>query len=124
MKASSRDILFLTIAVCFVSGCQVGQVVEIGPQSYFNYPNSNVKAIGPVKVSMAGPGGFMQGFTSGETDAQLYSKALAQVQGANLIIDYVKTTRVYYPFVFPIYWSKVELEGTAARMEIGQQILK
>jgi hypothetical protein len=44
------------------------------------------------------------------------------VSGANLLIDYVKTYTVY-AFAF-IFWSEMELEGTAAKMEVGKTILK
>ena len=118
-------ILMALVIACTIIGCKAGQIVEIGPQTHFNYPNSNVRALGPVKIEMDGPGAFgMPALRTGEMDQKLYNEALAQVEGANLIIDYVKTTSLYHAPIIPIWWSTMTLEGTAARMELGRQSLR
>jgi hypothetical protein len=124
MKVFFINTLLLAMAIGLVGGCKVGEFAEIGPQSHFNYPNSNVKAIAPVKVSMNGPSGFLPTFGTGELDEKMYNTAIAQVEGANLLIDYVKTTKIYMVPVIGISWTTNELEGTAAKMELGQQTLK
>ncbi len=116
--------IFIAITIgCLVPGCKMMQIAEIGPQTHFNYPNSNVKALGPVKVEADGPSGLMMTFRTGEMDQKLYNTAIAQVEGANIIVDYIRTTDVYYVPVLPIFWSKVKLEGTAAKMELGVQVI-
>ena len=109
-----------------LAGCQTGQLSEMGPNSHFVFPNSNVTALGPVKVSLSGEVGFFSPPTikTGELDATVYNKAIRQVVGADMVIDYVRTTRLYmFPFL-PIFWTDVQLEGTAAKMELGKQSLK
>ena len=114
------------VGVCAVAGCKVGQVTQIGPQSYFNYPNSNVTPLGPVKARVPGPGGLMLQTATGELDAKVYREALAKVPEANLLIDYVKTTHMYMAplWLVNVYWSEIEIEGTAAKMEVGKQVLR
>jgi len=126
---SSRKPLLLVVAaglVCVLCGCQMAQLNEVGPQSHFAYPNSNVKALGPVRVTERGPTTFLAPPTikTGELDAALYNKAISQVAGANMVIDYVRTTKLYSDMIIPIYWTELELEGTAAKMEVGKQELR
>ena len=112
------------ICLLAVTGCRTGQFVSYQPQSGFNYPNSNVTPLGPVKVSVPGPS-YVFGqpdWLSSDSEETVYKAALAQYQGANLITDYV---RIYKKHTFwPFTWTKLELEGTACKMEVGKQTLK
>jgi hypothetical protein len=80
-----------------------------------------------VKAKVDGPGSvfIFSGFNS-DHDAQIYNAALSQVAGASLITDYTRIYKVYMlPLpVVPVFWSTLEIEGTAAKMEVGKQILK
>ena len=97
----------------------------MGPQTHFSYPNSNVKSLGPVKVTMKQPGSFMvPRIQTGADDERLYNQALSKVSGANVVLDYVRTTTLYVWPLPAIYWTEEVFEGTAARMETGQQGLQ
>jgi hypothetical protein len=120
-------VLVLTVAgllsALTLGGCAMASFAQIGPQSHFDFPNSNVKALGPVKVKVPGrTTAFIPPLPKAEDDVMMYNVALAQVEGANIITDYIKIIRIYG--LGPIYWSEYELEGTAAKMEVGQRDLK
>ena len=124
MKKTSllQSLVCIAFAITLV-GCAQFKVVEIGPQSHFDFPNSNVTPLGPVKVKTAGGSGFMvPPLKTSEDDLKLYNEAIAQSNGATMIIDYVRTYTVY-GFLF-VYWSEMEIEGTAAKMEVGKHDLK
>ncbi len=111
------------VSLAALAGCFSGQYTQIGAQSHFDYPNSNIKALGPVKVMVPGQGRFgSPPLPTSDDEVKLYNAALAQVEGADLVVDYVKTWRLY-GFMW-WYWSELELEGTAADMEVGRQRLK
>lgn len=103
----------------------MGQFFEIGPESHFIYPNSNVKSLGPVKATIKTQPTFgMPSFKTGDQESKLYYKALGQVAGADVIIDYIKTTTLYQIPIVAMFYSKTTIEGTAAKMEIGRQVLR
>lgn len=116
--------LVTLITICASSGCTVGYFYRLGPQSHFAYPNSNVKALGPVKLKTQTKTSVTPQVTTGDNDEMVYNKAIAQVAGANMILDYVRVSTVYKWPGLPIYWNEEELEGTAAQMEVGKQGLK
>ena len=80
--------------------------------------------MGPVKVKVSGSASIFKqpSLVTAENDTTVYMAALAQLPGANLVIDYTKiyTGKMFWPF----YWQRLELEGTACKMEGGQQIIK
>lgn len=125
MKYSMAFTTIVTVACMFaLAGCKAGQYMELGPQSHFDYPNSNVKALAPVKVKVPGHTCVLIGFPNptAEDDLKAYNAAIAQVDGANMITDYIMVYTFYsVPFVS---WSEITLEGTAAKMEVGQQELR
>ena len=113
------------LSACGLGGCAVAQYTEIGPQSHFIFPNSNVKALGPVKVKVPGRSTWgMPPVPDSGDHLRAYNAALQQVEGANLIIDYVKIIKLYGIPILYVYWSEIELEGTAAKMEVGKQVLQ
>jgi hypothetical protein len=112
-----------------LAGCKslVLQQAILGPQSHFAFPNSDVKDLGPVRVVVTKPATLdFPEFTS-EDDLKLYNTALAQVEGANIILDYCKIVRWYtilvwpYPPIFKIQ-IETELQGRAAKMEVGEHM--
>jgi hypothetical protein len=113
-----------TALLVVISGCLEQQYVVHGSQTYFDFPNSNVTPLGPVKVEVPGPSSFLAppDMISSESDNIVYTAALAQQPGANLIIDY---TKMYKSYMFwPVQWTKLQLEGTACKMEVGKQEMK
>ncbi len=121
-----------TVATLFLAAlttaCTAASMTRLGPQSHFVYPNSNVKQLGPVKVKKRGDVRLFvpDNLRTAESDRDLYDAAIRQVQGANLITDYAVTARTKWVYLYYIYlfWNEYELQGTAARMEVGQQELK
>jgi hypothetical protein len=125
MQKGSATILLLVLFCLGSAGCQAAQFTKLGPQTHFDFPNSNVIPLGPVKAKVDGPGSVFAfpGFSS-DYEAQLYNAAISQVAGANMITDYIRTYKVYTLLLLPVYWTTLEIEGTAAKMEVGKQILK
>ena len=121
-------ISFLTLVMFagafMLGGCQVGQISQLSPQSNFNYPNSNVKPLGPVKVKIPGRTCWMYPpLPCGDDESKLHNAAIAKVGGATMVVDYVQTVRLYNLYLIPLWWSELELEGTAAKAEVGKQKL-
>ena len=106
------------------AGCTVGQFYRIGSNSHFAYPNSNVKALGPVVVKSTRFDMFGPSMMNSDADVKLFDKAISQVEGANILSDYVRVTTLKATPVIPVHWVEESIEGTAARMEVGQQDIK
>lgn len=120
----SLSLASLGLAV-FLGGCTVGQFHRLGPNSHFAYPNSNVKDLGPVSAKIPGTASWLvfPSHMTAEIDQKIYDAAMQQVDGANTIIDYVRTTTIRVIPLLNIFWTSERIEGTAARMEIGRQHL-
>lgn len=109
----------------FLSSCIGWEYCELGPQSHFVYPNSNVEELGPVLVKKyKWDIGFFFSAQSSEIDEDLFNAALAQCSDANLIVNYAKVVSGYFIWPLPVVLYKIALEGTAARAEVGKQQLK
>jgi len=126
MKTS--NIFILLIAALSLAGCTAGQVIRFSPASHFIHPNSNVKILGPVTVEESGGWSLFvppPTRTSAE-DGKLYQAALSQQPGADVIVDFVVTTKVImWPLVyFTIFTTNHKLEGFAAKKVVGIQELK
>jgi hypothetical protein len=119
-KAGPLTLLGATVTL-LATGCQTGVYTSRSPQSHFDFPNSNVTPLGPVKVEVSGPSNFLKppDVVTSDSDQLVYTAALAQQPGANLLIDYTKIYKSYS--FFPFTWSKLQLEGTACKMELGKQ---
>lgn len=121
-------VFFLLVVIFTVSclvGCQTFQDISMGPQTHFDYPNSNIVPLGPVKAKTSGETQvlfFGDLFPKSENYDKVYNTALSKVNGANLITDYV-LKRNYYNAVL-VNWTEYEIEGTANKMVRGQQELK
>ena len=116
----------LLASLFVLGGCTIASSVRLAPQSHFVHPNSNVKALGPVKATAKSTLGLVpQGMRTSEMDAMLYNKALAQQQDADMIIDYVMTSRLLLiPLLYlNFYMTTYELQGTGAKAEVGKQVL-
>ncbi len=125
MKTTSCFAGLVVLSTGFVSsGGTVGYFYRVGPQSHFAFPNSNVKALGPVKLKTQTKASVTPQVTTGDNDEMVYNQAIAQVAGANILLDYIRVSTVYKWPGLPIYWNDEELEGTAAQMEVGKQGLR
>lgn len=124
MKAQTFVTRLLILACVLVSGCTVSSFSRIGPETNFAYPNSNIKALGPVEAGFTGSVTFLSlpDIRTSESDRRLMEEALQKSEGANLIADYVVTSTIKSFILF--YWVNHEIEGVAARMDVGSQVLK
>lgn len=91
-------------------------------ETHFSFPNSNVTPLGQVKSSLSKWSIGLLPVDSGDA-LNLVNEAIAQKSGANLMLNYIIDTRItiFLPFV---YKADMLVEGTAAKMEIGEQELQ
>jgi hypothetical protein len=113
------------ITVAFLIGIITGCAVKGGnfsTETHFSFPNSNVVPLGQVKSSMS-KWSFLFPDVSGNETLELMKEAIAQQPGADMLINYVLDTEntMFLPFVYKI---DMVLEGTAAKMQIGEQDLR
>jgi hypothetical protein len=107
-----------------LSSCTLARQCETGAQSHFVPPNSNVKTLGPVSIKVKSGLRFLTIDTkTGKDDLDIYNQALAQVAGANVIVDYRRVTSLKYPLLPFITWKETEFSGTAAKIVAGRQRL-
>ena len=113
------------ICLVFAMGIATGCSMKFGglePNTQFVYPNSNVKVLGPVSASMTKIGILMLGgFFSGDDIRSVYREALAQREGANVIVNFNQDT-------VSTVWGLVtvntySISGDAASMEVGKKRL-
>ena len=106
------------------TGCTVMHMSYPEAQSHFDYPNSNVTPMGHAKGT-ATTAGMMPAMQEADLEEQAINQALAST-GGDLLVDYHLTTDVkLIPLMFiNFYTTTVTVEGTAAKMEIGKQVLK
>lgn len=127
----SKIYLTLIIASMFFVGCTIKQG-DFAPETHFSYPNSNVKPLGQVKASIKKASFIKTPDITAEDVNKLFEDALGQKPGADLIINYkTTTTSTMYPLptpmgiIIPLYNTvQIDLEGTAASMDIGLQELQ
>lgn len=114
------------VVLTFCNGCTVGYHHRMNPATHFTPPNSNVKPLGPVSVKLKGMVSWLgpPSWMTSDTDARVYNAALSQVDGADVIIDYVRTTTLRNWPGLQIYWTEEVLEGTAAKVVVGEQSLE
>lgn len=127
MKQSRYKLLLLTILFGLVlSGCTAGMANRFQPASHFVHPNSNVKILGPVHVSLKSGISIMlpPPVRTAEMDKKLYQMALAQQSGADVIVDFVVTAKItMYPLYITFYKVEYILDGMAAKKIVGKQEL-
>lgn len=119
-------LLMFGLCIFFLAGCAVGGSARLNPNSHFAFPNSNVKPIGPVVGSSSTFSIIMPTMITGELMESAYKDALSK-SGGDMIIDAVETSTtrmIPTPFYITFYFTSFDVEGTAAKMELGKQILK
>lgn len=118
-----KNLKKMTFPICLtgflaltMTGCttQWGGIV---PRSKFIYPNSNVTSLGPVKASYKKTSFFIPPHFDFANAKDTYDKALQQVPGANVIIDYREDTSLSMIMFFSTITYTID--GTAAKMEVG-----
>jgi len=110
--------------LCLVlAGCTTMNSVDLNPQSRFDYPNSNVYPLGKVVGKASTSSIFMPPFLSSEVEEAAIKNALAQKPGADLLINYTGIAKVTMVPFLSVYTLTYEVEGTAAKMNIGTQKL-
>ncbi|WP_347989658.1 hypothetical protein [Methylomonas sp. AM2-LC] len=91
------------------------------PTTHFAYPNSNVQPLGHISAEVKEGMFLIPPKLTKEKVLKLMSDALAEQPGADTIINYrLDTTYTSYPFY---YVQTVKLEGTAAKMQVGEKSL-
>jgi hypothetical protein len=123
MKISKTLLIFTALA--FV-GWTMGRRYESGHSSHFAFPNSNVIPLGPAKATVVTEQsvGVPSPLRSGESDLKVFNAAIAQVSGADLLIDWTMKNEIKRAGPLPFYWTVSSVEGTAAKMEVGNKKLR
>lgn len=111
--------VMLTMTGCFFKRNYLN---GIGPKSHFAYPNSNViplgKAIGEATVTRLG---MMPPMISAELKEEALLNAISQIPEADILVDYVMTSSATTVLFFQTL--TIHVEGTAAKMTVGEQKL-
>jgi len=112
------------IGLITLASLQVGCSTTRGtfqPNTHFAYPNSNVRPLGHIVASTKEGSFIIPPELTKEKALKLVNDALAQKPGADMIVNYrLDTTYTLYPFYTV---QEIKLEGTAAKMEVGEQAI-
>lgn len=113
------------LSLLIFSACVIASTADFVPQTHFDFPNSNVKPIGPAKGKATNFRIFVPSNVDSDLEENAYRSALQQT-GGDMLIDVYKTssTRMLNLLYLTFYWTTLEVEGIAANMEIGKQELK
>lgn len=114
-------------ATVLTAGCTTTNSLGYIPQSNFSFPNSNVIPMNTVTGSSTTTmiGLIPPGVPGSQIEAAV-NDAKSKAAGADLLLDVVgNVTQTIIPLIyFQIYTTTVEVEGVAAKSEIGRQQLK
>lgn len=117
----------LMMAAVMLSSCTQTLYMGRVPQTHFTYPNSNVSPLNQVsgesnaKIKLFTPPGLTSSIIN-----EAYYNALSKAPGSDGIINanaYQVITLIPL-YVIQLYIMKYRIEGTAAKQEIGKQVLK
>lgn len=104
-----------------VAGCTVGSGALLQPQSHFDFPNSNVIPLGKVHGEATAVS-FFPSPMDADLQEQAVQSALKQ-KGGDILIDYTYSYKIVSLMIIPIYTTTIRVDGTACKMEIGEQEL-
>lgn len=112
-------IITALLAILILGGCSMKMGATI-PTSNYVYPNSNVVPLGQTFASFKKTSFFIPpGMQGGRIVKDLAADATAKYPDANLLIDYTVDTK--FTSIMLFHTVKIEIRGTAAKMEIGKQ---
>lgn len=118
MKTRLTSVL---LAVPLLQACAV-KFNDRQTNSHFVFPNSNVTMMAPVQSTISRWSVILPPTIDAEDVHELMDQAKRQVAGADLVMNY-RTETVFRSFLLPIYNITITLDGTAAKMSIGEQRL-
>ena len=93
--------------------------------SHYVYPNSNVVPLGHTTAEISMTGIFFPKQAKKDAYERLFNQALSKHQGADIIVDMgldITYTQIPIPLL-TIWITKMNLTGTAASVEVGEQEL-
>ncbi len=110
-------LFFLSI----ITGCSM-KAGSFDTETHFSFPNSNVTPLGQVKSTLS-RWSFLASPVEGDDALNLVNEAISQKSGADLMINYTLDTKMT---MFPLFIYKTDMvvDGTAAKMNIGEQELQ
>jgi hypothetical protein len=112
------------LGIATLASCQAGCSTTLGvlePNTHFAYPNSNIQSLGHISATIREGQFLIPPTLDKEKILKLLNDALAQKPGADMIVNYrLDTTYTMYPFY---YVQTVKLEGSAAKMQVGEKDL-
>jgi hypothetical protein len=128
MQRSRRIFMFLILIGVLAAaniGCSVGSGAWLRPQSHFDFPNSNVIPLGKAQGQASTSSIFIPTIFDADVQEAAIQDALRK-KGGDILIDYVMSYEVTaIPLIFlTVYETKIKVDGTACKMEIGAKPLK
>ena len=125
MKRIALIILCSLAMLVLAPGCST-TVGDTYPSTHFTFPNSNVKPMGTVSAQKTKGSVFIPRVFKSKDLVEVMNDALAQKPGSDILIN-VKADTVLTQIPIPIltiYFTKWRIEGTAAKMEVGEKDLR
>ncbi|WP_347989657.1 hypothetical protein [Methylomonas sp. AM2-LC] len=119
-----KKLLSLSILCLLASGCTQTYVAKLSPQSHFDYPNSNVYPQGHVEGQASKTSFFVPPDKPSSLEYEAVTKAIEKSPGADLLVNSLHFMDITQFLVLPIYTVTYRVEGTAAKMKVGTQVLK
>ncbi len=114
----------IAFGVLIISFMQAGCSTTRGtfePTTHFAYPNSNVQPMGHISATVSEGSFLIPPTLDKEKVLKLMNDALAQQPGADAVVNYRLDTT--YTGYLIYYVQTVKLEGTAVKMQVGEQDL-
>lgn len=119
-----RGGLIVAVAAVALSACTMKMGIR-APNVNYVYPNSNVTPLGHVKAkSRTSVTIFMAKMFDGKMIDEALAEAAKQKGGDVLINAKIVTKATIIPLFLPIIINSLEVEGTAAKMQVGKQELR
>lgn len=127
MMKIMRSTTFIGILLCLafaVAGCTIGTGAVLKPQSHFDFPNSNVIPLGKAHGKATSAPSLYPIVMDADLHEEAVQNALRQ-KGGDILIDYTYSYKItMFPLMFlSVYTTTVTVDGTACKMEIGEQEL-
>ena len=120
----SKMIPVLILMPLILGGCTQTFVKKLAPQSHFDYPNSNIYPMGHVQGFASKTSFFVPPDLPSSLEFEAINKALEQSPGAEMLVNTMHFMDVTSILILPIYTINYRVEGTAAKMKAGTQLLK